>query len=138
MSSQIPGGVLVARSDGLGAGRFFGRSLHDPLTGGRALVGVAVLIVGERSALDFLFARDGGTATEVVRCHFDPSGRPHSCEVWHLSRQAPETTLDGTALAALLDADDGIRRLEVGEMGVSLQTATGSALVWQGLTTQSQ
>ena len=101
--STISGGVLVARSDGLGAGRFLGRSLRDPLDNNRALVGLAVLIVGDRRALDFLFARDGGTATEVVRCHFDLAGRPRSCEVWHLNRRAPSASLDTTDLASMLD-----------------------------------
>jgi hypothetical protein len=133
MASQIPGGVLVARSDGLGAGRFFSRALRDPLTHNCALVGVAVLMVGDRSALDFLFARDGGTATEVVRCHFDPSGRPRSCEVWHLSRQAPDTSIDASELIELLGDDDAIYKLQVDKGGVSVQTCRGSALVWQGL-----
>lgn len=133
MDTRIPNGVLVARSDGLGAGRFFGRALHDPLSGGRALVGVAVLMIGERSALDFLFARDGGSATEVVRCHFDVTGQPRSCEVWHLPRPAPDLSIDATELAALLENDAAVRRLEVGRAGVSLQTASGKALVWQGL-----
>lgn len=133
MDSHLQGGVLVARSNGLGVGRFFARALHDPLSGGRALVGVAVLMVGDRSAVDFLFARDGGSATEVVRCHFDLAGQPRSCEVWHLERPAPALAIEASELAALVEDDVAIRRLQVDRMGVQLQTASGSALVWSGL-----
>ena len=119
-------GYLIARSDGPGTGRFIGRALRDSLDQRRAMVGFAIVRLGGRSAIDLLFARDGGEATEVVRCHLDAEDRPQACEVWRLERAAPHDTLDSEALAKLLETDDHVQFLRASDGGIALQTASGT------------
>lgn len=119
--------VLIARSDGPGTERFLARALLDPLRGGCALVGFRHQQVGGRAAADFLFSRESGSSTEMIRCHLDPGGRPTACEIWRLLRAPPPGALDATELARLLEREGEIAELWLEPLGMKLHTASGSA-----------
>jgi len=121
--------VLIARSDGPGTERFVGRALLDPLQGGCPLVGFRLQLDGARAAADFLFAREGGSSTEMIRCHLDREGRPRSCEIWRLPSAAPAGALDSSELARLLEGAAEVDQMRLEPLMIRVSTPRGSAAV---------
>lgn len=119
--------VLIARSDGPGTERFIGRALLDPLRGGSSLVGLRHQQVGSRAAADFLFAREGDSSTEMIRCHLDRGGRPTACEIWRVLRAPPPGALDTSELLELLENQEEIAELWVEPLRLQVRTLGGTA-----------